>query len=62
MTDGQYGLQCKWEGHDIVPAVRRAVVAAIRKQASDERKKGDKFTGSESLELMADPLERRGDE
>ncbi|KKN70783.1 hypothetical protein LCGC14_0427780 [marine sediment metagenome] len=44
------------------PAVRKAVVEAIRKQADDEWNHGDKFSGSESLNLLADRLEAGGDE
>ena len=39
------------------PAMRRAVVAALKAQAEDEELKGDRFSGAESLRLFATRFE-----
>ena len=44
------------------PAVRLAMVEWLNKQAQDEWERGDKFSGSESLAMMADRLEAGGGE
>jgi len=41
------------------PAVIKAIVECFRNQANAEWEKGDKFSGSESLNLMADRLENK---
>jgi len=42
------------------PAVRKIMVEAARRQAVEEEKVGDKFSGAESLNLFADRLEGGG--
>jgi len=59
---GHEHIECKHIRLASKTAMRRAVVDWLDEQSRFERDKGDKFSGSESLDLMARKLERGGHE